>query len=104
VTRCAFCVANHVACAYACNMPDPTWKAVRIRAALFERIESLAKPAERSVASYIESLLEAALARQASRAPMAMASLRNAMAEAEEKGAGQAAVILRTVIERESAS
>jgi hypothetical protein len=85
-------------------MPDPTWKAVRIRAALFERIESLAKPAERSVASYIESLLEAALARQASRAPMAMASLRNAMAEAEEKGAGQAAVILRTVIEREVAS
>jgi hypothetical protein len=85
-------------------MPDPTWKAVRIRAALFERIESLAKPAERSVASYIESLLEAALARQASRAPMAMTSLRNAMAEAEEKGAGQAAVILRTVIEREVAS
>jgi hypothetical protein len=84
-----------------CNMPDQ-WKAVRIRTPLYERIEALAKPAERSIANYVESLLEAALVRQGGRTPNALVSLRNALAEAEEKGAKQAAVILRDVVEREA--
>lgn len=89
-------------CDTLCDMPDPQWKTVRLRTAQHERVEKLAKARERSTASYLESLVDSGLVRAEGRTAHGLLSLRNALAEAEEKGAKQAASILRDVIERES--
>lgn len=84
-------------------MANEGWKTVRLRAPLHEKVEARAKAAGHSTAQQLEWLVEASLVRQEGKLPNARAALYDALKDAEAKGAGAAAEILREVLEREMA-
>jgi hypothetical protein len=77
------------------------WKTVRLRGSLHARMTKFAADTEQSTASAIERTLEAGLRRSAISLPASLATMRNALADAEEHGSMLAAEVLRLAVERE---